>query len=96
MTSTNLKLNEMLPNTASRETGVALRSLIVAQLETVPQLEIDFTDLTLTPSFADEAFGLLCHHLSIDELFERIKFLNLTAVQKLLLKRVISNRFSAK
>lgn len=93
MTSINLKLNTLLPNTASRETGTKLRSMLIDHLQHYNHIEIDFSDVTLTPSFADEAFGLLCHHISFHDLMQRIKFLHLSDTHKVLLKRVISNRF---
>ncbi len=48
--------------------------------------------MTLTPSFADEAFGLLCHEITPQALFEQVKFTNLSATHKALLIRVMGNR----
>jgi hypothetical protein len=92
MTSIKLVLKEQLSNTASRDSGAILRTLILEHLKNHSPLEIDFTDVTLTPSFADEAFGLLCHEITPQALFEQVKFSNLSATHKALLIRVMGNR----
>lgn len=94
MTSIKLVLSELLPDTASRESGAKLRNQIVEYLQNEDLIEIDMSQTALTPSFADEAFGLLCHHLSIKEFNQKIKFSHLSATHKTLLLRVLGNRFS--
>ncbi len=93
MTSVNILLKPFLHGDVSRESGTRLRLLIIDYLTQYHAIEIDFTETTLTPSFADEAFGLLCHHLTRQEFNERIKIHHLTEVQKVLLNHVIGNRF---
>ena len=87
-------LATMLQDTASRDSGAFLRKTILEHLQNNQTLEIDFTGVNLTPSFADEAFGLLCHELTQQEIHEKIKFLNLSATHKALLIRVMGNRFN--
>jgi len=93
MTSTKLVLCTLLKDTGSRESGEQLRHLILENLNQFPCVELDFSQVTLTPSFADEAFGLLCTHLSKQDLNQKIKFQHLSATHKALLARVIGNRF---
>jgi len=95
MTSIKLVLAELLPDTASRESGALLRNMILEHLQQEILLEIDIGHTALTPSFADEAFGLLCHHLSMKEFNQKIKFIHLSPTHKTLLLRVLSNRFSS-
>jgi hypothetical protein len=87
-------LETLLHDTASRDSGATLRKTILEHLKNGQSLEIDFTGVNLTPSFADEAFGLLCHELTQQEIHEKIKFLNLTSTHKALLIRVMGNRFN--
>lgn len=95
MTSTKLIVCELLKDTASRENGAILRNQILLYLKTHDSLEIDLDHTRLTPSFADEAFGLLYHHLSLKEFHQRIKFVHLSHTHKMLLLHVLGNRFSA-
>ncbi|MBS0285866.1 MAG: STAS-like domain-containing protein [Proteobacteria bacterium] len=96
MTLNKLILKTILQDTGSRESGALLRNKILALLTTYPLIEIDFNETILTPSFADEAFGLLCHNLSYQKLNDSVKFVNLSPSQKALLTRVLANRFSHK
>jgi hypothetical protein len=95
MTSIKLILATILQDTASRDSGAILRKTVLEHLKNGNHLEIDFTGVNLTPSFADEAFGLLCHHLSHKEFSEKIKFINLSISHKALLSRVVGNRFNS-
>lgn len=93
MTSIKLILATILQDTASRDSGAILRKTVLEHLKNGNHLEIDFTGVNLTPSFTDEAFGLLCHELTQQEIHEKIKFIHLSATHKALLIRVMGNRF---
>jgi len=93
MTSIKLILKDILPDTASREKGKELRNIMLGYLKDYKNVEIDFSEVVITPSFADEAFGLLSSHMSLKELSEKIKFLELSPAHKALLSHVIANRF---
>ncbi len=95
MTSIKLILNELLADTASRANGAIFRKMILENLQNHDFVEVDFSQVNLTPSFTDEAFGLLCHDLTIKSLTEKVKFLNLSPTHKALLTRVIANRFTS-
>ncbi|MGD9591459.1 MAG: STAS-like domain-containing protein [Candidatus Berkiella sp.] len=96
MTLIKIVLNQLLSNTATRACGATFRDLLLKHVMDNTVVEIDFTGTNLTPSFADEAFGLLCHHLSIHQFNKHIKCRQLLEPQKELLKRVIGNRFNGK
>ena len=93
MTSIKIHLKTFLEGVVSRETGAILRNQIIDYLRQYDSIDIDFKELTLTPSFADEAFGLLCHHLTRQDFNERVKIHHLTEPQKVLLTHVIGNRY---
>ena len=95
MTLINLVLKDLLPDTASREKGKELRNIIMDNLKNYSTIEIDFSGVVMTPSFADEAFGMLSLHMTVKELKEKINFLSLTPAHKALLTHVIANRFTS-
>ncbi|MBS0290199.1 MAG: STAS-like domain-containing protein [Proteobacteria bacterium] len=94
MTLIKLKLAEQCQDTASRQSGVVLRNNILNHINAGHQLEIDCANSNLTPSFTDEAFGLLCHNMSHKTFLENIKFINLSLTHKSLLMHVLGNRFN--
>lgn len=89
-----LQVKEMLADTGSRDNGAKLRALILDALTKHITVEVDFTDTLMTPSFADEAIGLLANHITLDELKQKIKFSHVSAQHKALLLKVIANRFN--
>lgn len=95
MTLIKIILTDILPDTASRDSGAILRKMILEHIKKGEVIEVDFVSVNLTPSFADEAFGLLCHELTQKEFLEKIKFIHLSLPHKTLLSRVIGNRFNS-
>jgi len=93
---TTITVHTFAKDTGSRDSGKILREKILALLDEDKNIQIDFEYVTLTPSFADEAIGLLSNYLSFEEFKRKIKLTNVSEQQKSLLNRVIANRFSKK
>lgn len=89
-----LILNEILSDTGSRANGAKLRAAIVEAISTEDTVVLDFADTIITPSFADEAIGLLCKHLTLDEFKGKVRFKNVSMQHKALIFKVIVNRFA--
>lgn len=93
MTSIKLEIKTLYPEISSRAEGALLRQLILAHLKEASEVILDFAETSITPSFADEALGLLCNEISLEIFKQKIKMVNLSATNKALILRVIANRF---
>lgn len=89
-----IQVIEFTQQGSTREAGVKLREFLIEQLKLHQCLELDLTDVLLTPSVADEAFGILAKILGKSQFVEKIKFINLSPEQKSIIIHVISRRLS--
>lgn len=92
MTSFNLPLKNDIENGTSRHSGRIASAHIFSLLELHEVIEIDFKDITLTPSIADEVIGVLAEKLGKLAFKQRIKIKNASATEIALLKHVIARR----
>jgi hypothetical protein len=94
MSCFKIQINKFTNQGSNREAGVKLRDFLIEQLAVHNFLELDLTDVLLTPSVADEAFGILARMLGKDRFLEKIKFTNISQAQKAIIIHVISRRLS--
>ncbi len=80
---------------ASRTTGAKMRQQVELLLLEHSQIEIDFTSIGLTQSFADEFVGILAYRHGKD-VFSRVAFKGCTVEHKKILSFVVSHRLSTR
>lgn len=77
---------------ATREAGKRGRQFIIDALKTCDAVEIDMTGMNVTPSFADEFFGMLAAELGLDEFAKRVHLVNVPEAARDLIAHVIYRR----
>jgi hypothetical protein len=92
MSCFKVQVNKFTNQGSTREAGVKLRDFLIEQLSLYASLELDLSEVLLTPSVADEAIGILAKMLGKDQFLEKIKFVNITEEQKSIIIHVISRR----
>ena len=92
-TSTSeILLSSVVAASATRENGKAARDTIIAELRATDVVAVDLSGVSLTPSFADECFGMLAAELGWEEFRERVKLRNVPDSARPLVKHVVSRR----
>lgn len=95
MTSTfKIDVNEIATELSSRPVGAQARNALIHVLNNYDEIEIDFHERTLTPSFADECIGRLAAEIGLSEFKRRVKLLNVDSSSKPLVKHVVLKRCS--
>ena len=78
---------------SSRKDGKKLRLKICQHWETVDTIKLDFHNMEVASvSFIDEAFGALVDDHSLEELKDKLSFLNLEEAYSKLLNYIILSR----
>lgn len=96
MTSTfKINVNEIAIELSTRPVGAKARESILNFLKSYDEVEIDFHNSSLTPSFADECIGRLAATIGLDEFKKRIKLKNVEESTKPLVKHVVLRRCSS-
>ena len=94
-TSSKIHLATVIPRSATRKAGAAGREAIGRALSSADIVELDLSGLNITPSFADECFGVLAETLGRDEFRERVKLLHVPRAAQPLLRHVLNRRTEA-
>lgn len=95
MTSTSkICVLEIADDLTTRAVGAEARRVLIYALQKFEEIEVDFCEKSLTPSFADECIGQLAARLGLNEFKRRVKMCNLNESAKPLLKHVILTRCS--
>lgn len=80
-------------DTVSREHGRKIRKRIELFLKIKDRITIDFSNLSIaSPSFIDEAFAKLLLKYSLEELKEKLLFINMTDFDRALLNDLVRAR----
>lgn len=80
-------------DTVSREHGRKIRKIIEQLLKIKDKITIDFSNLSIaSPSFIDEAFAKLLLKYSLEELKEKLLFVNMTEFDRALLNDLVRAR----
>jgi len=80
-------------DTVSREHGKKIRIIIERLLKIKDRITIDFSNLSIaSPSFIDEAFAKLLLKCSLDELRDKLSFINITEFDRALLNDLVRAR----
>lgn len=81
---------------ATRSAGAQARTVILELLDKSDIVQIDMIGMNLSPSFADEFFGLLAQQIGIDEYRRRIRLTNLSDAAHALIRHVVYRRTADK
>ena len=80
-------------DTVSREHGRKIRKMIEPLLKTKYHIRIDFSNLSIaSPSFIDEAFAKLLLKHSLDDVRDKLSFVNMTEFDRALLNDLVVAR----
>lgn len=94
MIFSNIKLIDLTKNETSRSAVKKATEHIISLLHTIDTLTVDLQDINLTPSIADEIFGKIAAHLGANSFKNKIKIINATTTQMILIKHVIARRIA--
>lgn len=94
MTTLTSKVNvtDIAAELTTRPTGALARERLLRTLLDAEAIEVDFSNKTITPSFADECIGKLAASIGLAEFKRRVKLLNLSEATKPLIRHVILAR----
>ncbi len=80
-------------DTVSREHGRKIRKMIEPLLKTEHNIRVDFSNLSIaSPSFIDEAFAKLLLKHSLDDVRDKLSFVNMTEFDRALLNDLVVAR----
>lgn len=80
-------------DTVSREHGRKIRKMIEPLLKTEHNIKVDFSNLSIaSPSFIDEAFAKLLLKHSLDDVRDKLSFVNMTEFDRALLNDLVVAR----
>jgi len=96
MTSFKLVIPEEFNTLATRVQGAMARDKIKQLIQKHGTVELDFAETSLSPSFADEAIGLLVDDIGIENFKSTVKLSNVSKVSQALIKHVINQRLQKK
>lgn len=91
-----VKLKQPGESTSSREDGMRARENLLATLSEYDQLELDFSDLVLTPSFADSCIAMLAKQIGKTTFETKVVMTHTSPDQEALLTHVIQRRLAEK
>ena len=92
MTTLGVEAVQEFGKLATREAGKHARQFIIDALQTCDSVEIDMTGMNVSPSFADEFFGMLAGELGIDGFERRVRLTNLSESAQALIAHVVYRR----
>lgn len=82
-------------NTVTGPDGIALNELILSRWEASKTVEVDFTGVTPSVPFLNEAVGRLILLFKKEEIIAKLKITGLSAADKAKLNGVVVNRYHA-
>jgi hypothetical protein len=88
-------LASITSKSATRAAGRQARRAIESALAQARMVRVDLAELRVTPSFADECFGLLARELGRQGFKERVKLVNVSSTCRPLIKHVVLHRTQA-
>lgn len=77
---------------ATRAAGAEARGYISKALKTCRIVQIDMIGMNVSPSFADECFGLLAAELGLEEYGRRVRLINVPEAAQDLIRHVVYRR----
>ena len=92
MNKTTVRVMERFPRLSTRPEGILARDYVLERLRECDKLEIDFSDVVMTPSFADEFIGKLSTRLGSAEFTRRVRLINTTPRLESLLRFVVAHQ----
>ena len=94
MTTLGVEAVQEFGKLATREAGKRARQFILEALQTCDSVEIDMTGMNVSPSFADEFFGMLAGELGVGAFERRVQLTNLSESAQALIAHVVYRRAS--
>lgn len=79
---------------SNRESGIQLRQEILEALSHADKVIIDFADHDVSPSFADEAIGLLAAEVGLRAFKRKVQLKNVPEASRVLVRHVIQHRIA--
>lgn len=92
MTTSKLVVSEEASSLATRIGGRALRDQLLTLLQSAHHVTVDFADVTLTPSFADEFLGGVIEKIGRDQFRQAISIVNVSDHGRPLVRHVLNQR----
>lgn len=77
---------------STRHAGIEARHKLIGLLEQNDVVEVDLRGVSLTPSFADELFGVLWVKLGAREFGDKVRVANISSSNRALLNHVVRRR----
>jgi hypothetical protein len=89
------KLDNDFETLSSRKGGEIARARLVEQLNSSSErITFDLSWKSLSPSFADECFGIIVKTIGITSFTKRVTFINVNDAAKSIIKHVVHKRAS--
>jgi hypothetical protein len=87
------KFDEDFETLSSRKGGETARARLVEQLNSSSErITFDLSWKSLSPSFADECFGIIVKNIGISSFTKKVKFINVNDSAKSIIKHVVNKR----
>lgn len=80
---------------ATRSAGSDLRAILMDRLQHSAHVVLDFHDVPLTPSFADEFLGVTIETIGREQFKARVSMINLSEAAKSLVRHILNSRAKA-
>lgn len=87
-----IRIEDLAPEVTTRPVGAQARRRILNFLRDYEVIDIDFSDRSLTPSFADECIGQLAAAIGLSSFKSRVRLSNVNEASRSLIKHVILTR----
>lgn len=87
-----IKMHDIVTHVSTRAMGEVARRKLLEAVRLHGSVMVDLEGLLLTPSFADECFGLLCENLGLSEFRNSVKLANVHPASKTLILHVVNRR----
>jgi len=90
----SVDVTDIASELSTRPVGAEARCKLLALLKEHERIEINFLNLSLTPSFADECVGRLAGVMGLENFKRRVKLINVEDSTRPLIKHVVLQRCS--
>ncbi len=87
-----IKISDLADRFSTRESGAEARAKLLEMMDHAVCISLDMQDARLTPSFADECFGLLARAVGLQRIREALKMKNLNVLSKPIINHVVARR----
>lgn len=95
MTTSRFVILEEASVLATRSAGRDLRAILMDRLQDSAHVVLDFHDVPLTPSFADEFLGVTIETIGREQFKQRVTMVNLSEAAKSLVRHILNSRARA-